>query len=67
MWSFDEKQNHINELEPAVFFGVKSRETCIKSDNARTVCYLNAMCGTKSPHCNTLTKRVWLCWMENDI
>lgn len=28
MWSFDEKQNHVNELQPAVFFGVKSRETC---------------------------------------
>ena len=75
MWSFVEKQKHINELELlAVYFGVKSflpllkgKHVRIKSDNSTTVCYLNAMGGTKSPHCNKLAKSVWMCCMQNDI
>jgi len=75
MWSPLEKQKHINELELlAVYFGVKSfmpllrgKHVCIKSDNSPTVCYLNAMGGTKSPLCNKLSKSVWMCCMENDI
>ena len=74
MWSPVEKQKHINELELlAAHFGIKSflpllkgKHVCIKSDNSTTVCYLNAMGGTKSPPCNTLAKKIWLCCMEND-
>ena len=66
MWSPLEKQKHINELELlAVYFGLKSflsllkwKHVCIKSDNSTTVCYLNAVGGTKSPPCNKLAKSV---------
>ena len=75
MWSPFEKQKHINELELlAVYFGFKSfqpllkgKHVCIKTDNSTTVCYLNAMGGTKSPPCNKLAKSVWMYCMENDI
>ena len=39
----------------------------IKSDNSTTVCYLNAMVGTKSPLCNKLAKSVWMCCVQNEI
>ena len=39
----------------------------IKSDNSTTVCYFNAMGGTRSPLCNKLSKSIWVCYMENDI
>ena len=75
MWSPVEKQQHINELELLeVYFGVKSflpllkgKHVCIKSDNSTTVCYLNAMGGTKSPHYNKRAKSVWMCCMQNYI
>ena len=75
MWSPLEKQKHINELELlAVYFGLKSflfllkgKHVCIKSDNSTTVCYLNAMGGTKSPLCNKLAKSVWMCCVHNEI
>ena len=38
-----------------------------KKNGSTTVCYLNAMGGTKSPHCNKLAKSVWMCCMQNDI
>ena len=75
MWSPLEKQKHINEFELlAVCFGLKSflfllkgKHVCIKSDNSTTVCYLNAMGGTKSPLCNKLAKNVWMCCVQNEI
>ena len=75
MWSPIEKQKHINELELlAAYFGLKSflpllkgKHVCIKSDNSTTVCYLNAMGGTKSPSCNQLAKSIWMSCKENDI
>ena len=75
MWSPLEKQKHINELELlAVYFGLKSflfllkgKHVCLKSDNSTTVCYLNAMGGTKSPLCNKLAKSVWMCCVQNEI
>ena len=75
MWSPLEKQKHINKLELlAVYFGLKSflfllkgKHVCIKSDNSTTVCYLNAMGGTKSPLCNKLAKNVWMCCVQNEI
>lgn len=75
MWSPLEKQKHINELELlAVYFGLKSflfllkgKHVCIKSDNSTTVCYLNAMGGTKTPLCNKLAKSVWMCCVQNEI
>ena len=64
MWSPEERQKHINELEIlAILFGLKSFLTALrgkhvstKSDNSIAVCYINAMSGTKSPQCNVLTK-----------
>ena len=75
MWCPLEKQKHINELELlAVYFGLKSfpfllkgKHVCIKSDNSTTVCYLNAMGGTKSPLCNKLAKSIWMCCVQNEI
>ena len=75
MWSPLEKQKHINEIELlAVYFGLKSflfllkgKHVCIKSDNSTTVCYLNAMGGTKSPLCNKLAKSIWMCCVQNEI
>ena len=40
---------------------------CVKSDNSTTVCYLNAMGGTKSPLCNKIAKSVWMCCVKNEI
>ena len=75
MWTPLETQKHINELELlAVYFGLKSflyllkvKHVCIKSDNSTTVCYLNAMGGTKSPLCNKIAKSVWMCCVKNEI
>lgn len=75
MWTPLETQKHINELELlAVYFGLKSflcllkgKHVCIKSDNSTTVCYLNAMGGTKSPSCNKIAKSVWMCCVKNEI
>ena len=50
-----ETQKHINELE--LLAVLKGKHVCIKSDNSTTVCYLNAMGGTKSPLCNKIAKR----------
>ena len=75
MWTPLEAQKHINELELlAVYFGLKSflcllkgKHVCVKSDNSTTVCYLNAMGGTKSPLCNKIAKSVWMCCVKNEI
>ena len=75
MWTPLETQKHINELELlAVYFGLKSflcllkgKHVCVKSDNSTTVCYLNAMGGTKSPLCNKIAKSVWMCCVKNEI
>ena len=40
---------------------------CIKNDNSTTVCYLNAMRGTKSPLCNKIAKSVWMCCVKKEI
>ena len=75
MWTPLETQKHINELELlAVYFALKSflcllkgKHVCIKSDNSTTVCYLNAMGGTKSPLCNKIAKSGWMCCVKNEI
>lgn len=63
-WSSLERERHINELEilavrlglKSFIFDLKGKNVCIKSDNTTTICYINAMGGTKFIDCNSLTK-----------
>lgn len=66
---------HINDLEIlAVHFALrcfqsnnKGKHVKVNSDNSTTVCYINAMGGTKSPSCNKLVQDIWTWCMRNKI
>ena len=66
-WNSNEAHNHINFLELlAILFALKTlcvdcqyKHIQIQCDNTTAVCYIQNMGGTKSMHCNTITKQIW--------
>lgn len=74
-WNEQELQLHINEQELlAVLFALKSlckKISCahvhILSDNTTTVCYINAMGGSKSRSCNKITREIWFWCINKEI
>ena len=74
-WNEHELPLHINEQELlAVLFALKSmcKEVAqthiqILSDNTTTVCYINAMGGSKSRSCNKIAREIWVWCMNRKI
>ena len=65
-WLLAEAALHINVLEMlAMEFAIRSFYSSgithmrVMSDNNTAICYLNNMGGTKSVHCDKISKRIW--------
>ena len=66
-WNVEESNEHINCLElMAAFLALQSFESRIKGknvllklDNVTAVSYINAMGGSRSRSCNSLTQKIW--------
>ena len=46
---------------------ILSESMSVNRDNSTTLCYLNAMGGTKYPSCNKLVQDIWTWCMQNKV
>ena len=74
-WTQEEASHHINYLELlAVLLTLKALcgectnlHIRVQCDNTTAVCYINNMGGSKSPDCDSVSRKIWDYCFEHDI